>query len=379
MRLFCLSVFGLLTVFFSVGVNASQYDPVVSPVDVVPTVYSVRLVSNYPLMVRVTSQNAANSVSGTLFMQLLDSGGRNFTNELLYLPIFNPTNIQDKSCLFYYASPDFYTGNQSFSITIDNVSVITGWSLSQAGQGNVVYFHRYVNGYNVLALAFSNLAQDGRYIQLTIDFTITANALYASTSGDALSFPFSLGSPTVSLLRRPYYVYDSIELSQLQIDLDKQFTSINALLNRIAYDLENQTNLLDQDLKDINESIQNLTNVPDDAGSSIDSSLSSGSDQLEDKVGLLTFAGDILSAFVDLWSSPGDSQLTFPGFSIVIDGTRYSIWSDIVFDFKILEGDFAPLLTAVRFALTVCVYGALLVYLQKCYDEIILEMNFSDG
>ena len=96
-------------------------------------------------------------------------------------------------------------------------------------------------------------------------------------------------------------------------------------------------------------------------------------DQVEEKLGVLTFGADTLHNFLDLFSADtvGGTKLTFPAFRIDVEGVSYNVWPDITFDLSFLEENFGVLITAVRTVTVLCVWLAVLGYLVKAKDHFI--------
>lgn len=94
---------------------------------------------------------------------------------------------------------------------------------------------------------------------------------------------------------------------------------------------------------------------------------------VSEKIGTLDFAEGVLSDFIGLFSvNPGDATLTLPGFKWHDSdtGQDLTVWESQTFDFSFVEQHFGPLVSALRFATVLTVYGALLWYLQAVFDRI---------
>lgn len=95
--------------------------------------------------------------------------------------------------------------------------------------------------------------------------------------------------------------------------------------------------------------------------------------QVEEKLGVLTVGADTLVGFLDLFSSSnaGTTEIVFPGFEIEVQGESFNVWNDISFDLSTLEDDFGILINSVRSVLVLCVWLAVLSYLVKAKDHLI--------
>lgn len=144
-------------------------------------------------------------------------------------------------------------------------------------------------------------------------------------------------------------------------------------------------------LEDINQSVntqgQSISSAIDSAADQIqkviedqysmdhneDFGVSGIVDQVNDKMGVLSFGSDTLVNFLDLFdpANATNTTLTFPAFKMTIQGEEYSIWSNINYNLESLEESFGVLVTAVRWATVAMVWIALLNYLVKAFDHII--------
>ena len=95
--------------------------------------------------------------------------------------------------------------------------------------------------------------------------------------------------------------------------------------------------------------------------------------QVEEKLGVLSFGADTLNNFLGLFqaSNAGSTVLTFPGFTIDVQGESYQVWNDMQFDLAFLEENFGVLIIAVRTVTVLCVRLAVLGYLVKAYEHLV--------
>lgn len=94
--------------------------------------------------------------------------------------------------------------------------------------------------------------------------------------------------------------------------------------------------------------------------------------QVNEKAGVLSFGTDTLVNFLDLFDAANatNTKLTFPGFSMKIQGVDYQVWPDYHYDLSELENQFGALIEVVRWGCVMCVWLAVLNYLVKAYDSI---------
>ena len=94
--------------------------------------------------------------------------------------------------------------------------------------------------------------------------------------------------------------------------------------------------------------------------------------QVNEKAGVLSFGTDTLVNFLDLFDAANatNTKLTFPGFSMKVQGVDYQVWPDYHYDLSELENQFGALIEVVRWGCVMCVWLAVLNYLVKAYDTI---------
>lgn len=129
-------------------------------------------------------------------------------------------------------------------------------------------------------------------------------------------------------------------------------------------------------LEAINNSINNnyndLTRPSDSAVSSASGTLSDTSD-VKASIGLFTSIDNITQGVFNLFTNPGSTTLTFPGFGVEIDGVSYDVWADTNYNLSDIDDKFGGLMSVVRFASTLLVYLALIRYLINTYHRIFGE------
>lgn len=168
-----------------------------------------------------------------------------------------------------------------------------------------------------------------------------------------------------------------INLSGIPANLDADHAQdILTALNNI----NNSVNTADQEarkrLEAINNSINNnyndLTRPSDSAVSSASDSLSDTS-EVESATGLFTAVDNLTQGVFNLFTNPGSTTLTFPGFGMEVDGVSYNVWEDTTYNLADIDDKFGGLMSVVRFATTLLVYLALIRYLVNTYHRIFGE------
>lgn len=119
----------------------------------------------------------------------------------------------------------------------------------------------------------------------------------------------------------------------------------------------------------INSNYQDLTRPSDFAVSSASDSLADTSD-VEAATGLFTSIDNLTQGVFNLFTNPGSTTLTFPGFGMEVNGVSYDIWADTKYDLSDIDDKFAGLVSVVRFASALLVYLALIKYLVNTYHRI---------
>lgn len=129
-------------------------------------------------------------------------------------------------------------------------------------------------------------------------------------------------------------------------------------------------------LEAINNSINNnyndLTRPSDSAVDSASGTLSDTSD-VKAATGLFTSIDNLTQGVFNLFTNPGSTTLTFPGFGVEIDGVSYDVWADTNYNLSDIDDKFGGLMSVVRFASTLLVYLALIRYLINTYHRIFGE------
>lgn len=169
----------------------------------------------------------------------------------------------------------------------------------------------------------------------------------------------------------------AIDKSDIPPNLDSDHAQdILTALNNI----NSSVNTADQEerkrLEAINNSINNnyndLTRPSDSAVDSASGTLSDTSD-VEAAAGLFTSIDNLTQGVFNLFTNPGSTTLTFPGFGVEIDGVSYDVWADTKYNLSDIDDKFGGLMSVVRFASALLVYLALIRYLINTYHRIFGE------
>lgn len=166
----------------------------------------------------------------------------------------------------------------------------------------------------------------------------------------------------------------TINLSDIPANLDAdRAQDILTALNNINSSVTTADKEARKRLEAINNSINNnyndLTRPSDSAVDSASGTLSDTSD-VEAATGLFTSIDNLTQGVFNLFSNPGSTTLTFPGFGVEIDGVSYDVWADTNFNLSDIDDKFGGLMSVVRFASALLVYLALIRYLINTYHRI---------
>lgn len=169
----------------------------------------------------------------------------------------------------------------------------------------------------------------------------------------------------------------NINLSDIPPNLDADNAQdVLTALNNINSSVDTADKEARKRLEAINNSINNnyndLTRPSDSAVDSASGTLSDTSD-VKAATGLFTSIDNLTQGVFNLFTNPGSTTLTFPGFGVEIDGVSYDVWADTNYNLSDLDDKFGGLLSVVRFATSLLVYLALIRYLINTYHRIFGE------
>lgn len=169
----------------------------------------------------------------------------------------------------------------------------------------------------------------------------------------------------------------TINTSDIPANLDADNAQdILTALNNIKSSVNTADKEARKRLEAINNSINNnyndLTRPSDSAVNSASGTLSDASD-VKAATGLFTSIDNITQGVFNLFTNPGSTTLTFPGFGVEIDGVAYDVWADAKYNLSDIDDKFGGLMSVVRFASALLVYLALIRYLVNTYHRIFGE------
>lgn len=165
-----------------------------------------------------------------------------------------------------------------------------------------------------------------------------------------------------------------VNLSDIPPNLDADhaqdiLTALNNINSSITAADEAARKRLEAINNSINNNYQDLTRPSDSAVSSASDSLSDTS-EVEAATGLFTSIDNLTQGVFNLFTNPGSTSLTFPGFGMEIDGVSYDVWADTKYNLSDIDDKFGGLMSVVRFGSALLVYLALIRYLVNTYHRI---------
>lgn len=170
---------------------------------------------------------------------------------------------------------------------------------------------------------------------------------------------------------------EKINTSDIPANLDANSAQdILTALNNINSSVNTADKEARKRLEAINNSINNnyndLTRPSDSAVDSASGTLSDTSD-VKAATGLFTSIDNLTQGVFNLFTNPGSTSLTFPGFGMEIGGVSYDVWADSKYNLSDLDNKFGGLMSVVRFATSLLVYLALIRYLINTYHRVFGE------
>lgn len=188
---------------------------------------------------------------------------------------------------------------------------------------------------------------------------------------------YNATNQTWLLNNAPSSYTDTIHTSDIPPNIDADHAQdILTALNNINSSVNAADQAARQRLEAINNSINNnyqdLTRPSDSAVNSASGTLSDTSD-VKAATGLFTSIDNLTQGVFNLFTNPGSTTLTFPGFGVEIDGVSYDVWADTKYNLSDIDDKFGGLMSVVRFASALLVYLALIRYLINTYHRIFGE------
>lgn len=170
---------------------------------------------------------------------------------------------------------------------------------------------------------------------------------------------------------------DPINLSDIPANLDADraqdiLTALNNINSSVTTADKEARKRLEAINNSINNNYQDLTRPSDSAVDSASGTLSDTSD-VKAVTGLFTSIDNITQGVFNLFTNPGSTTLTFPGFGVEIDGVVYDVWADAKYNLSDIDNKLGGLMSVVRFASALLVYLALIRYLVNTYHRIFGE------
>lgn len=166
-----------------------------------------------------------------------------------------------------------------------------------------------------------------------------------------------------------------IKVQIIQVDKNnstQSFNELNSMLSKINDSVNSQGSSIVETITNGLDELQRIIEEQYSASDEENFGVEDIVDQVNEKAGVLSFGTDTLVNFLDLFDAANvtNTKLTFPGFSMEIQGVDYQVWPDYHYDLSELENQFGALIEVVRWGCVMCVWLAVLNYLVKAYDTI---------
>lgn len=166
----------------------------------------------------------------------------------------------------------------------------------------------------------------------------------------------------------------TINKSDIPANLDADraqdiLTALNNINNSVSTADKEARKRLEAINNSINNNYQDLTRPSDSDVNSASGTLSDTSD-VKAATGLFTSIDNLTQGVFNLFTNPGSTTLTFPGFGMEVNGVSYDVWTDTSYNLTDISDKFGGLMSVVRFATALLVYLALIRYLVNTYHRI---------
>ena len=164
------------------------------------------------------------------------------------------------------------------------------------------------------------------------------------------------------------------------VELWNMGTTVQNASDSLKEAIDNQTTDINQNHQETMDKIDDITDFDEQEQSGMIGQVDDVKGQLDEKLGILSFADTVIGNFIDLFKETSEKPgLAFPGFEIEVDGVSYTVWEDTIFDLSTIDTGFADLMSVVRFATSFLVYAALFMYVQKIFSAIMQDWSDRNG
>lgn len=244
-------------------------------------------------------------------------------------------------------------------------------ALVNTGQNEWDWFFDFVEGLNLENYQYIIRPDSSGYIDILYSpsptwngTTVTFSTFYECREGTC-----SLNTTNAKTFNFPSNLILAMKLTQPSSGTVATYTNWNSVNATQAYGYYLNSNSEQATTQDVIDTINGQWEMNDDENLGVDSIVP----EVENKLGVLGFASDTLIQFVDLFnpSNANGTTLTFPAFTINVDGQSYQVWNDITYDLNTLYQHFSFLIDTVRTILTLFVWIAVFNYLVKEYERFV--------
>lgn len=286
----------------------------------------------------------------------------------------------------YVSRGNFYSGNNTEAAYVNWINPLTGYDAVESNLQNGIDF-RCTAGGKTIVLTPNSLYGSFPVLRAGTTYLISCHVGY----GCPTSFTFGLQgrkyvnfnsqgtaevayTPTLDewLGGSTFVINTNSDASSIRITSLRIEATDNAIVDAI----NNQTDDMNKNHDETMDKIDDVTDFDDQEQSDLTGAVDGASDQINEKLGILSFGDHVLDQFIGIFDAAvGSPGITLPGFSIEVDGVQHVVWTDQVFDLSSIEDKFGPLMTAVHFATSFLVYAALVMYVQKIFGAIMQDWS----
>ena len=323
----------------------------------VPVTYLEEVVTDIPV-------TCSNFVAGVVHMAPNGSGLSPFTVQFSFdTRLLEPNHLYRITMGWGTSQRYFYRASDGAKLTNSNWSSSFSWKrlpsewgcdipgVSASLAGSDLYF----------SFPESALADcvDSPYCNFFVSGYLFAKNYTHKASGQSGALAWNRCSYEVGMTEDDGYLFDT----GIVVSGDDSASILEAI--------KNQTDDINQNHQETMDKIDEQYNT--DSSGEINSGVQDAADSAAESMGIVSYADSIIEQFLGLFdaSAAGIAQLTLPAFAITTNEGTYEVWDEHVFSFESLEESFSGLLSVVRFATSLLVWGALVLYLQRVWDDVV--------
>lgn len=323
----------------------------------VPVTYLEEVVTDIPV-------TCSNYTIAVVHMAPNGSGSAPFTVQFSFdTRLLEPNHFYRITIDWGTSERYFYRASDGAKLTNSNWSSSFSWSRQTSEWGCDIpgVAASLAGPYLYFSFSESALADcvDSPYCYFYVNGTFYAENYTHKASGQSGSLAWNRCSFQMKMKEDDGYLFDT----GIVVSGDDSASILEAI--------KNQTDYINQNHQETMDKIDEQYNT--DSSGEINSGVQDAADSAAESMGIVSYADSIIEQFLGLFdaSAAGSAQLTLPAFAITTNEGTYEVWEEHVFSFDSLEESFSGLLSVVRFATSLLVWGALVLYLQRVWDDVV--------